>query len=875
MAKKLKPHPLDKHHVTHYAIFVCMIVAMVVFIMSFGSGPLVGKAFVVSADQNFPMTLSFNDDGGAGLTLEGGFSSPVGDQHLILGEILNGKITVTTVIPDCGDGVQQGIEDCDDGVDNGDGCILEPGEVSCDYCTINCGIETNTPNPTVCGDGTQEGTEQCDDGANVDGDGCSANCMIEDPTLAACPLDGMQSYWKGEDNVEDSIFNLAGTMENGASYTGGLSGQAFNFVKVNNEYAILAPANEMLAPGPFTIMLWFKTDYNHPVYNEGEKEGRLITFKRDVPNLISSSLSLYVEQDKVSYLYYDGGTHLKKTYTKEYDDSLWHLLTLTYDHDSGEFNYYFDLEHLGTIVDVFPFSLSTAPALLGSFDGGSRFFQGQIDEVAIFYKELIPPEITEHYNNGINNAEGYCEVEIQEEVCGNGIQTAGEVCDLGAQNDVPCGILLYGQECEECNDNCQTPVTLFGPYCGDATHDIGDEECDDGNLNEDDACKNDCTLTVALDIDFDVEIIGVTDNPAANTVTVSFDLTTTGVVDPGMLPIIELDLISTINNIVTEALGVNYEEGVTIYNAVFNLGAEFDQFIGEGFTANVFVDVNNDYPDETEKNNNYDSFVVDGTADPVYDFTVSNVLISTHDNTDSISVNFELEEVNSIPFTETIPIKVELKIGAEVYHETIESWVNGANNLNPNFAGIADYTFLLQNGFDAVVTVNPESWPLETDYSNNQETAVFEPVVDADGDSYFSNVDCDDNDPYTNPGEPEYCDIIDHNCDGNAKENSVCSCNEDSIVGDINRNGLFQLNDVVTLQYYFILNEGPFSNVDLMCCFDVNRDNLINSDDAQMISAVLAKPDIDDCGTCDNYNTECECYPLCTPGFQCNDGVCE
>jgi len=42
-----------------------------------------------------------------------------------------------------------------------------------------------------------------------------------------------------------------------------------------------------------------------------------------------------------------------------------------------------------------------------------------------------------------------------------------------------------------------------------------------------------------------------------------------------------------------------------------------------------------------------------------------------------------------------------------------------------------------------------------------------------------------------------------------------------------------------------------------------------------MISAVLAKPDIDDCGTCDNYNTECECYPLCTPGFQCNDGVCE
>src|SRR5258705_9085832 len=33
----------------------------------------------------------------------------------------------------------------------------------------------------VCGDGTRDPDEQCDDGNVVDGDGCSAECMIEVP----------------------------------------------------------------------------------------------------------------------------------------------------------------------------------------------------------------------------------------------------------------------------------------------------------------------------------------------------------------------------------------------------------------------------------------------------------------------------------------------------------------------------------------------------------------------------------------------------------------------------------------------------------------------------------------------------------------------
>ncbi|MEO2138289.1 MAG: DUF4215 domain-containing protein, partial [bacterium] len=98
-------------------------------------------------------------------------------------------------LPSCGDGVVDSSEGCDDGPANsdiapdacrtdcslsscGDG-IIDTGE-QCDdngesaTCDSNC-------TPAGCGDGTLNGSagEQCDDGGIVDGDGCSATCLIE------------------------------------------------------------------------------------------------------------------------------------------------------------------------------------------------------------------------------------------------------------------------------------------------------------------------------------------------------------------------------------------------------------------------------------------------------------------------------------------------------------------------------------------------------------------------------------------------------------------------------------------------------------------------------------------------------------------------
>ncbi len=55
--------------------------------------------------------------------------------------------------------------------------------------------------------------------------------------------------------------------------------------------------------------------------------------------------------------------------------------------------------------------------------------------------------------------------------------------------------------------------------------------------------------------------------------------------------------------------------------------------------------------------------------------------------------------------------------------------------------------------------------PVET-----EEADVVEEIWDADGDGYLSDEDCDDSVANINPGEPEICDGLDNNCDGEIDE---------------------------------------------------------------------------------------------------------
>lgn len=97
---------------------------------------------------------------------------------------------------------------------------------------------------------------------------------------------------------------------------------------------------------------------------------------------------------------------------KKINDDMWHLIVAVRDESVNENRIYVD----GQLVDSEGFDYtdgwaSSAPMTIGHLNSGipgSFFYNGNIDEIAIFNGALTQPEIANHYNVGINNKLGYC-----------------------------------------------------------------------------------------------------------------------------------------------------------------------------------------------------------------------------------------------------------------------------------------------------------------------------------------------------------------------------------------------------------------------------------------------------------------------------------
>ncbi len=78
-------------------------------------------------------------------------------------------------------------------------------------------------------------------------------------------------------------------------------------------------------------------------------------------------------------------------------------------------------------------------------------------------------------------------------VCGDGVVSTGEVCDLGAGNNIG----TYGSSTAE--RVCAADCASYGPYCGDNILQVRfSEECDDGNHTAGDLCSATCEAETAV-----------------------------------------------------------------------------------------------------------------------------------------------------------------------------------------------------------------------------------------------------------------------------------------------------------------------------------------------------------------------------------------
>ena len=145
---------------------------------------------------------------------------------VVTGVTLTSHVITLTVSATCGDGfVNDPSEVCDDGnLSTGDGCnaacLLEVGEPCAgdtDCATNRCNTAAMPPvcaPPVGCGNGLLEAGEGCDDGNNMNGDGCTAACEIEDGS--PCATDGECASGVCDLNEAPPVCEPAGSCGNGA-----------------------------------------------------------------------------------------------------------------------------------------------------------------------------------------------------------------------------------------------------------------------------------------------------------------------------------------------------------------------------------------------------------------------------------------------------------------------------------------------------------------------------------------------------------------------------------------------------------------------------------------------------------------------------------
>jgi cysteine-rich repeat protein len=168
------------------------------------------------------------------VTIGAGTVSPAhaGDYHytitntVVTGVTLTSQVITVTVSATCGDGfVNDPSEVCDDGnLSTGDGCnaacLLEVGEPcasDADCASNRCNTVAAPPvcaPPVGCGNGLLEAGEGCDDGNNMNGDGCTTACEIEDGS--PCATDGECASGVCDVNEAPPVCEPAGSCGNGA-----------------------------------------------------------------------------------------------------------------------------------------------------------------------------------------------------------------------------------------------------------------------------------------------------------------------------------------------------------------------------------------------------------------------------------------------------------------------------------------------------------------------------------------------------------------------------------------------------------------------------------------------------------------------------------
>jgi hypothetical protein len=212
------------------------------------------------------------------------------------------------------------------------------------------------------------------------------------PECAAPPA-ALTSWWPGDNNTRDIRGTNNGVLENGATYTGGRVGQAFNFPTAGARVRVPHAAVLDFSPTQdYTVDFWMKAGPQAAAATLVEKNGGTYPYSiRLMPNgtLFAST--------------FDGMTTASVTSTSGtgaaaagiVHDNLWHHVAVVFRHSTQTLELYIDgslnasQTYTGTLG-----TLANGQALFfGARADGSNPFNGSLDEVDIHNAALTLAQI--------------------------------------------------------------------------------------------------------------------------------------------------------------------------------------------------------------------------------------------------------------------------------------------------------------------------------------------------------------------------------------------------------------------------------------------------------------------------------------------------
>ncbi len=233
--------------------------------------------------------------------------------------------------------------------------------------------------------------------------GIVGKCPPPPPQCVPVPS-GIVSWWRSDESASDEYGRNSGTLMNGATYTSGKVGQAFNFDGVDDHVRI--PSSSSLNPtGSFTIDAWIYPVADVPhgsiIGKWGFREWsnqRSWSFGIMGGGGIEFALSDSAHQEDPSFHAFFTGSGVVKM-------NQWNHVAAVFDKSTYTRKIYVNGFKVAERTDL-PFTLtqSIADVTIGIFKGSPSFFDfpfpGRIDEVDFFNKALTGTEIRNIYLAG-------------------------------------------------------------------------------------------------------------------------------------------------------------------------------------------------------------------------------------------------------------------------------------------------------------------------------------------------------------------------------------------------------------------------------------------------------------------------------------------